>query len=132
MAVTSITINGLEVNDGITYISGAPMLSALRATTVKTPVMLEMQNNTPWFVRYQPKAREFPLIVYLLEPTYQLRAAAWDALAAALDVDVPFPVSWTENGDTHTLLVVTSDAIVPDTYFNRASGTLQAPDAVPV
>jgi hypothetical protein len=131
MAVTDVTLDGLNINDGLVYVCGAPMLSALEAADPKEMVLLEMSARPPWFVRFQPRERSIPLIVFLLEGTYALRRVAWEALRAKLELNALISLRWTQDGNTKELFVGVSQDVTPDTWFHKLDGELLAPDPTP-
>ena len=131
MAVTSIELGALDINDGVHYGCGAPMLAALESADPRDMVLLDMSNRGPWFVRYQPRQRELPLIVFLLARTYAERKADWEALRAVLETQALVTLEWVQDSVTKQLQVGATEAPGPDVWFHRVSGKLIAPIPTP-
>lgn len=131
MAITSVTVGGLQINDQVVYAVLQATALALGATKPTRPRLVEMAGRSPVYVGRQPHEKQIPLVVMLLGPTYALRKTAYDALAAVLDSDTLVTLGWTDAGVTSSLLVVSTE-LTPSAWYNRGTAQLIAPNPVPV
>jgi hypothetical protein len=132
MAVTSVTVGGLEINDGVTYAVSADTLTMLEAANPEDARLVDMAFRPPVYVGSQPLARPISLGVYMTATTGTQRKTDYDALKAALDNSAGLiPLTWTD-GATTLQLLVHRGTLTPSRWFHRASGDLVAPDPTPV
>lgn len=132
MAVTSVTVGGLEINDGSTYAVSADTLTMLEAADPEEARLVDMAFRPPVFINTQPLARPISLGFYMLATTGTQRKTDFDAVKAALDNSSGLiPLTWTD-GATTLQLLVHRGTLVPSRWFHRASAELTAPDPTPV
>ena len=131
MAVTSVTIGGLEINDGANYAVSADTLTMLEAAGSNEAVMVDMQYRPPVYIRSQPTAKSIELGVFFTNVNALDRKADYDALKAASENTAGLvPLTWTDGATTKTLYVH-RETLVPSRWFHRASASLVAPDPDP-
>lgn len=133
MGVTAVSVNGLAIHDGLKYAVGADTLTMLEAMSPHEPVLVEMANRPPVYVRSQIQARPITLVVFLLRNDANDRKIDYDALLVAINPATPGlkVLSWTDGGTTKTLRTVTS-SLIPSNWFSRASAELVAPNPEPI
>lgn len=135
MGVTTVTIGGLDIHDGVSYATAAETLTMLEAMSPREPVMVDMAHRSPVYIRSQIQARPVGLTVFFLQPDALDRKLDYDVLLAALNPSAGLvPLTWIDTTGapiTKTLLVHAS-SFVPSNWFSRASAELIAPNPEPV
>ena len=135
MGVTTVTVNGLDIHDGVSYATAAETLTMLEAMSPREAVMVDMAQRPPVYIRSQIQARPIGLTVFFLQPNALDRKDDYDALVAALNPSGGLvTLQWIDTTGptvTKTLLVHTS-SFIPSNWFSRASGELIAPNPEPV
>jgi len=128
VAITSVTLGGVDIHDGVDYAAGAEMAYALEAMATYEAVAVDMADRYPFLVREQIQAKTIPIVVFLLGSTYAARKSAWDSLLAAARA-LTVELSWTD-GSTKTLDVHVED-LQPTTWFSRVTGQAVAFNPIP-
>lgn len=131
MAVTSVVLAGVDINNLDDYVAGASMLSALEATNPRKAIMLDMEDRPPYYVGGTLAPRTIPLIVLLRGTSYAARKVQWDALKAVIDTLDRFMITWTQDAVVKELEVFLSTEASTDTWFRRVTGQLTAADPRP-
>jgi hypothetical protein len=121
VAITSVTIGGLEVGTGSTYAVTQSSLASLKSAIQRDPVMIDRPGTYPTLIRSQPQARSIPLEVLIKSSTLAARRTAFNALVAACGSGYPpVAIAFVEDGSTHTWQAHCSGP-VPDEWYARAS-----------
>jgi len=134
MGVTSVLVNGLQIHDGVKYAVSADTLPLLEGMSPNQPIMVEMANRYPAYVRQQPQARPVTLVVYLIRPNALDRKTDFDVLKTALDTSTGLAtLTWVDTtGPTVTkTLKVHCASLTPANWMARASAELIAPNPEP-
>lgn len=128
MAVTSVTIGGLEINDGSNYAVSADTLTMLEAAASEDAILVDMAYRPPVYIRSQPLARPINLGVFFTNVNALDRKADYDALLTASDTSAGLvPLTWTDGATTRQFLVH-RNSLVPSRWFHRADAEFVAPD----
>lgn len=131
MPVTTITIGGLNINDGINYSVSADTLTMLEAAVGEDAILVDMAYRAPVYIRSQPRARPINVGVFFLQVNVLDRKADYDVLVAASNTNAGLvPFSWTDGASTRQFLVH-RNSLVPSRWFHRAELELVAPDPEP-
>lgn len=120
MAITSVTINALQVGTGA-YSVHMSSLGALKSGVPREAVMVERPGAYPIIIRSQVVARPLDLIVILTGGTLALRRTAYNVLVTACGTGYPLvPIAFTEDGVTYTWQAHCSGPVVDDWYRTAA------------
>lgn len=131
MGVTSVTLGGLEINDNVNFAVNNDTLYLLEAMAPREPVMVDMSNRPPVYVRSQIQARPLTIVVMLLNFDANDRKADFDTLVAAADPSLGLvELTWTDEVSTKSLLVHIN-GFIPSNWFSRASAEMIAANPIP-
>lgn len=132
MAITSVTIGGLDVSDGTSYIYGDDLVGQLYAVTPMETVAVDRARQTPLYGRSQPQARSISMTVFFLQTDAADRKADFDSLVAAVANPVGsslISLRWTDAAVTYEYLVH-RQTLIPDRWFAKATLDLTSYDRV--
>lgn len=130
MLVTAVSLNALNLMDAAFMIARQTLI-ALSALSPRRSIMVDRQNDSPEWIRYQPLARPIGFEVLLLRPNAPDRRADFDTLKATVAAEALVPLVWTESAVTYQLMVA-AEEFVANAWFTTASGRLTAPEATPI
>lgn len=130
MAITSLKLDGVELENTAAYSASKDTAEALMATVPYGAVTVEMAGAPPYFIRSQIEARTIPLAVFIHGQTYTLRRNRYDTLAARFTGGL-HTIQWTDGGVTRRL-TVTLGPLLPSAWLSRAVSELTAWDPRPV
>lgn len=130
MALTSVTLGGLEISSSADYgIDKDGLSSLLSLLDPIEPRLAEMAGRYPHLTGWTPKERAVPLTVRFISGTHSGRETLYLALLAVLAPRY-VPLTWTLNGTTRTLYVLCTDAI-PSPWYRDAALALLAANPTP-
>jgi hypothetical protein len=127
MAITSVKIGTLEVNDGVSYLVATNTHYALVAAVSQQARLVEMAGRAPAYAGTTPQARQIPLLIMLLATSVSQRTVDYDALVTEMtNAAGLLPLEWTDSGTTRRYWVHV-ESVAPDAWFSRAAASLTAP-----
>lgn len=132
MGVTNVILGGLSIHDNVKYAVANDTLTTLEAMAPQNPIMVDMTNRAPVYIRSQIQARPVGLTVFLLRPNALDRKVDYDALIAAADPSAGLvALTWVDSGGPTKSLLVHASSFIPSNWFSRASSEMIAPNPIP-
>jgi hypothetical protein len=128
VAVTSVKVGSLELEDPGTYAVGNETLYELAAGAPADARLVEMADRHPAYVGSTPAAREITLTVFCTAGTHTQRMSDYNALVSALsNAGGLISLTWTDGGTTYRYWCH-ADRITPSEWMTRVAVTLTAPN----
>lgn len=118
----------MPINTGAFAVAHESLLS-LEAMPQFEPVLVDMQDRAPVYIRSQMLERNIDLVVFILSNTYSQRRADYEELLSALDsLSGVVTLRWTGNDGNTREYYASALSASADAWFNRATIRLVAPN----